>query len=161
LCCGHVFILQAAESPYFYGTEKKLEDLVFAVNICSQTFEQAQAAFDVDHPEEWKQWRRECRKLDFAEETIHFESYWHDHIAMPVRETSAQARGSLHPWPLLVAVSVMKVVGESRAWNMPLPMAMSINSVLGELKGDTSLISEWNWEILDRAKKYREQMKAV
>lgn len=159
LSCGHVFILQASQSPYYYGGQKNLNDLVFAVQISSMTFEDAQAAFDVDHVAGARQWKRDCKKLDFAKEAAIFETYWADHVVFPEREIQNNQRRSLHPWALLVAVKLMPLVGESRAWNMPLPMALSLSSALGELNGDDSVISEENWELIDRAKRYRQEMK--
>ena len=71
---------------------------------------------------------------------------------MPERWTKPGSDGVLHPWPLVIAVTIMPIVGEVRAWNMPLPLAVSYWSAIAETHGDKSLISDEEYALITAAK---------
>lgn len=159
LCCGHVMTLMVAENAYVTpGEIPTLLSLALAVGICSRTHEDAEAWIKSDNLlEDTKRWGRKCRKLDFTMEGARFEQYLRDFSIFPARwSKSRNPQPTRHPWPLLVATSIMPIVGESRAWNMPLPKAVSIWSAMDELDGDTSLKTDWEIEALEQLKKQAE-----
>jgi len=161
LCCGHLFILMAADNPYVVLSEIKptLIHLAFAVGICSRTFDEATAWMkSEDIIDDVKAWGKRCRKNNFRLQGIIFEKYLRDFSAFPVRWSQARnPEPTQHPWPLLIATSIMPLVGEERAWNMPLPMAASIWSASKELSGDRNLKTDWEYQALEQMRETASQ----
>jgi len=147
LSLGHLYQLYAAESAYaIKGGKPGLPDLVYAVGICSRTFEQGMAW--LRRPRllaECERWGRRARnRVDPEEEHQVFLEYVDQFAIFPERyqDDKLQAKPCKHPWPLVIAVKIIPLVGESRAWNMPLPLALSYWSALAETEGDESLRGE-------------------
>ncbi len=156
LSLGHLYYLQAANSPYFYGREKVFGDLILAVAICTRTWEQMECFVGASSgDDEFSAWGHECQQLDIAAESAVLEKYIADSCVFPVRfqDVSKPSKRCLHPWPLYLATSIMDMVGESRAWNMPVALAISYASARAEWKnGDESLRDEVIDEIKARVK---------
>jgi hypothetical protein len=63
----------------------------------------------------------------------------------PRREHSVRGQALVEmktPWPIFIAVRLIPLVGERRAWSMPLPLALAYSTALCELAGDDSWMSE-------------------
>lgn len=155
LSLGHVYILMAVDSPFAVGGKPHLGNLSFAVQVCSRTFEDAQKWL---HSEtliaDVAKWGKSCRKMDFGAESKKFEEYIAQSTQMPERLSSSPGggKGVKHPWPLIIAVSLFKHIGESRSWNMPMGMAVAYWSALAETQGDDSLCDDTYYEMVERAK---------
>ncbi|MEN6360042.1 MAG: hypothetical protein ABFD59_08300 [Smithella sp.] len=159
LSLGHIYALMVYDSPYISGEKKTLIDLAFAVGICARSFEDIISWLSSKTLlRDCKQWGQSCRKLNFAAEEVEFESYLNSHCIVPDRWKSEKSDPVLHPWPLIIAVSLFPLVGESRAWNMPLPLAMSYWSAQEEINGDKSLKSEHDDKLRKLQKQYIEKM---
>ena len=65
-----------------------------------------------------------------------------------------------NPWPLIIATKLKDSVGESRAWNMALPMALAYWSAEAELLGDKSLVSDADYEAIKKLHAEAEARKA-
>jgi len=147
--------LMAADNPYAVPQTEKpnLIHLAFAVGICSRTHEDGEAWMRSENLlPEVKKWGKSCRKLNFPQEAKAFETYLRDFTIFPLRATKSPSSECHHPWPLIIAVSIMPMVGESRAWNMPLPKAISLWSAYQETQGDDSLVTDWEINNLARMK---------
>jgi len=148
LCLGHVYSLMAGDSPYAEGNDDDpvMEDLAYAVAICSRTFEAGiEWANSRNRDTSMLWWGLRCRRLDFDPQNKLFEAYIHDHSRQPVRFKNKTQAGSKakHPWPLILATELMRSVGQEMAWNMPLPLAVAHWSCLCEIKyGDRTLRNE-------------------
>ena len=155
LCLGHCYILMAAESPFAVDTKPTLFDLAFAAGICSRSFEDGEAWIKSPKlADECVAWGKTCRKLTFSKESDAFRAYIRTFSAMPARFLPKSAKPCLHPWPLFVAAHLIGCVHipEARAWNMPLPMAISLSSAFAETQGDKSLESEQDRQMIEELK---------
>jgi hypothetical protein len=95
-------------------------------------------------------WGSTCGEIVFKNEKDRFDKYFNDSIIMPERFSSGNGSAVLHPWPLAIAVSIMPMVGESRAWNMPFALAVSYWSANAEMThDDKSLLSDRDQMMLD------------
>ena len=152
LSCYHVLVLMAADNPYVVKQvpNPTLIDLAFGVAVCSRTREQCEIWLPADGMLDGiKAWGKTCRKMDFRAEGLSFENYLADYSAFPDRWSKTKTPTPCqHPWPLLVVVTIMPMVGESRAWNMPLPEAISLWSAYQETQGDSSLKTDWEYNAL-------------
>lgn len=153
LSLGHIYILLAVDSPYVLGGECSLFDLAFAVGVCTRTWEAGQEW--LRSPRVFKdaeKWGGKCRGMDMEAENKTFAAYMDDYTKMPERwEPKSDGKGSnsaQHPWPLIIATKLKDSVGESRAWNMCLPMALAYWSAAAELMGDKSLVSDADYEAI-------------
>lgn len=160
LCCGHMYLLHAAESPYYYGGSPSLQDLAFAVAVCSHTFEEGISMLcNPPGDREIRAWIRSCRKALLHEEFTLFERYVAEQSSAPEHRqkieknaTETAREGCLHPWELLTVVALIPKVGESRAWNMPITLAFAYASAESERNGNRSFISEERERDVERAK---------
>lgn len=159
LALGHCFILLAADSPYILGTIPNLMDLALAAGVCSRTFEDAgEWIKSPGIKKDCTTWGKRCRGMNFAAESRKLSDYLRDFSAMPSRFLPKTAKPCLHPWPLFLVAELLQLnIGESRAWNMPLPMAISITSAYGETQGDKSLESEDDRRMIDELKARQEK----
>jgi hypothetical protein len=145
LSLGHLHQLYAAESAYVTGEPINLFDLVFAVAICSRTWEQGLAwLHSPTLKKDCKAWgRKASAQLNFRKEGEKFRHYLDEYTQLPKRwhkQGIGQGRPFQHPWTLILATELLPMVGESRAWNMPLPLALSYWSARQELQyGDDTL----------------------
>jgi hypothetical protein len=160
LCLGHVYALMAAESPYVCGGNKSIVDLAVAVMVCSRTWEAGQEWFRAPGiNRKCRAWGRTCRKLSFVAEHQRFTEYLDTYTQFPERRADPTAKPARHPWPLLLATQLTAAVGESRAWNMPLPLAVSYWSANAELAGDDTLVSVSDDDLLKEQIAWRAQQK--
>uniref|UniRef100_A0A6M3LLN6 Uncharacterized protein n=1 Tax=viral metagenome TaxID=1070528 RepID=A0A6M3LLN6_9ZZZZ len=165
LCLGHLHQLYAAESCYVNGGAKHLFDLVFAVGICSRTWEEGIAwLHSPTLLRSVKRWGRESsRTLNFFEEERKFAVYFDEYSQLPyrrIKEGPEAGRPYKHPWTLILATELLDKVGESRAWNMPLPLALSYWSGWQEIAhGDDTLNSEQDDRNLKMQQEYMAEQK--
>lgn len=161
LSLGHVFALMAVESPYVCHGPKGLWDLSLAVAICSHTWEGNQRWFKSGKIlADFKRWGKQCRKLNFVAEHWKFKTYFDHYTQFPERNHSEGMKPSRHPWPLMVANSLVAKVGEERAWNMPLPLAVSYWSADAEMQGDDSLKSDRDKAMFAEQQEYAAKLRA-
>lgn len=157
LCCGHVMTLMCADNPYFVesGEKPNLMHLAFAAGVCSRTHEEGEKWITSEKLfDEVKKWGKSCRKMNYAEEGAKFQKYVIDYAKFPERWSKKKNPDPCgHPWPLLIVVTLMPLVGESRAWNMPLTKAISLWSAYQETQGDDSLKKDWEINALTDMKK--------
>ena len=140
LSLAHIYALMAIDSPYTDGGPKSLIDLSVAVMICSRTWEEGQEFFRQSNLlRVCKAWGKTCGKMKFGEEQSKFIRYLDEYTQFPDRLQDVGATPCRHPWPLLVVQTILGKVTESRAWNMPLPLAVSYWSAEAELNGDETL----------------------
>lgn len=159
LSLAHVYILMSVDNPFAIGGSPHLGHLAFAVQICTRTFDENQEWFrSPSLVSDVEKWAEKCRDLDFPQERDKFEAYMKASTLLPQRWKKKDKIGAAvkHPWPLVIAVAMFKHVGETRAWDMPLPLAMSYWSALGELNGDDSLMTEQEQAIIESAKETKE-----
>lgn len=163
LCLGHVYLLMAADSPYAVPKDEPphLLNLAFAVAICSRSFEDCQSWIESPGVEaECAAWGASCEGMDFPAESDTFAAYLADSAVLPDKAPRGAVTPYRHPWPMVVAVSIMPLVGsssiqsaESRAWNMPQALAMSYHSALSELQGDDSLKTDADYAVMEENKR--------
>jgi len=146
LCLSHIYALMVIDSPYVTGGTRTLLDLAIAVMICSRTWEEGKAFFGSDDIlKQCAKWGSKCKRLDFNAEQDKFALYLDEYTQFPDRFATGgkeAPKPCRHPWPLLICKRILPDVGESRAWNMPLPLALSYWSAEAEIQGDESLTTE-------------------
>lgn len=167
LSLGHVHQLYAADSPYVCGGNKTVNDLALAVAVCSRTWEELAAWLHTPGLlTQCKRWGRKASfRLNFFREHNRFVKYLDDYTQMPDRWQPDTKGGKpkvyQHPWTLIIATELLDKVGESRAWNMPLPLALSYWSALAELRyGDDSLKTPEDDKLREMQKKYMAEQAA-
>ena len=150
-CCGHAVLLDALESPYIRGGALAQDgtDLIKAVWICSQTYEQGRDGL-MRPPEaiavECQQWGESLKaeSLDIRAEHDRFTAHLEEHTRAPKRWKKGDEKAAKSPWPLVIAIGLQRELGwsEERAWNAPLQEALWAFAAIAESNGDDSLISE-------------------
>lgn len=148
---GHCWCLLAADNAWLADRKPLIEDLVYAVTVCSGTFEEALATLSNERKatEQAAAMGKAFKAGSLESEMATFGRYVRAHIRAPERAQSGTPHKAKHPWPILMAVRIMPLVGESRAWNMPLPMAITLWSAQLEAQGDDSLVSEEERNFID------------
>jgi len=166
-CCGHAVILASLESPFIVSGKVTPEELIVAVWVCSQTFEEGRDKIlnggDVLRVE-CEKWGGEIGGFDFSKAVVDFERYLTDYTKAPERWKTKASKEARAPWPLVVATTIMHEfpVSESDAWNMPLPKALWYFAACAEaFYGDESLVSQRDRERAKRARTAREGAKNV
>jgi hypothetical protein len=151
LCLGHCYILAGSDNAWMEDRKPLLPDLVFAVSVCSRTFEAALAhlADPAQAVLEASAWGRSWKPARLTDELTEFGRYIHAHAVAPERWIGSGDKKARHPWPLLMAARLMQHLPESRAWNMPMPMAFSIWSAFLEIAGDDSLVTDDERRLID------------
>lgn len=160
LSLGHVWALLAFENGFAVsGKRPELADLVMGVSICSRTFEDCLDL--INHPDlhiaDVSTWARQTSRQNLRRQTSAFIRYLNDNCKTPERwkksgEAQSQARV---PWPIKVAVGIMPMVGEFRAWNMPITMAMSYWFAAQENSGDNSIVSDEEMVFVEKVRHER------
>lgn len=159
----HEMVLMASESPYAGDTDTaNLDNLAFAVAVCSQTWEQGSAwfaspdLFKVSH-----KWGKGKRKADFGEAHAAFVKYLSESRVQPDHEhlIGKVSQPCQHPWPMLNAVALFEKLGESRAWNCPIALGSSYLSCMVELAGNRTLKDEVYYARLAEQKAYMEEQR--
>jgi len=158
-------MLLAVESPYVIGGECGIFDLAFAVGVCTRTWEDGQKWLRSPRVfRDAEQWGSKCRGMDMEAENKAFAAYLDDYTKMPERwEPKSDGKGGnsvQNPWPLLIATKLKDSIGEEKAWNMPLPMALAYWSAEAELLGDKSLVSDADYEAIKKLHAEAEARKA-
>lgn len=147
LSLGHVWALLAFENGFAVsGKRADLSDLVMGAAICSREFDSILDLLNNPdrHIKEIAEWGRKTSKQNLVRQKRAFIRYLNDNCKTPERwKKSGEAQSqSRVPWPIKVAVGIMPLVGESRAWNMSITMAMSYWFGLQENAGDNSIVSD-------------------
>lgn len=153
LTLAHVYALEAWGSPIARGGTIGIDDFALALWTCSvpcypwhayvdqvcrgapdrkmealgRRYDLAGFAGDVDALREWITW----------------------HCAVPERfmPRGAPTRGSSAPWPLVVAVQMIPVLGELRTWTSPVPYVMAHKIARDNANGDSSWKTEGEEEL--------------
>jgi hypothetical protein len=156
LCAGHVMILMSADSPFAAdtGEEPTISHLAFAVGICSRTYKDADAWLHSEKlVDDVTAWGKACGDLNFLDEILIFRAYLARMSEFPLRwQKSKTPQPCQHPWPLLLVTAIMPLVGEDRAWGMPLPKAVAHWSALQEIQGDRMLKTDWELAAIEKMK---------
>ncbi len=161
LSLGHLFILQASDSPLLTEGEVTLGDLAFCVWCCSMEFPEVQAKLAGIRTEKdmlklqksvfkWGK-KNPLKKLNVEEIANQIADYLGDFIQAPTRWESKEDKQAKVPWMLSVATCLMMHGGfeEERAWTMPVPLALSMYSAIGEALGDESLLTEEEYKTIN------------
>ncbi|MBM3889377.1 MAG: hypothetical protein FJ388_09650 [Verrucomicrobia bacterium] len=145
---AHLYCLHAWESPFAVGGEIGLADFGLALWTLSRDcwpFDSYVAAVNRGVPDRWLARRgRRYRCERFGDDVAQLQGWLAWHCQTPPRFLKPQAddRGPSAPWPLVVAVQLIPVLGEARVWQMPVPLALAYKIAGDNAKGDTSWKSE-------------------
>jgi hypothetical protein len=151
---GHAFLLESIRSPYFYGGKRTKEDLLIAVLICSQSFEDA-CVFIVQPPEDLKKQVKKWGKAASASrigvdfDGSQFEKYIQEYSRMPDRwidpdpVKAMKACDSAFPSTMRLAWNLMSHgVSEKDAYNMPYNRALQYYGIESESNGGRYVTDE-------------------
>ena len=151
---GHAFLLESINSPYFHGGKRTKEDLLIAVMICSQSFEDA-SLFIVQPPADLKKQVKKWGRYASAGRTgldldgSQFEKYIQEYSRMPDRwidpdpVKAMKSHDSAFPSTMRVAWNLMSHgVSEKDAYNMPYNRALQYYGIEVESNGGRYVTSE-------------------
>lgn len=144
---GHWLILQRADSPFVSGSTPEVVDVIFAVLVCSLTFEEAASALDSEEfGKQIVRWVKTLRKLNFIDKLHEFQRYWFYGNQIPSYSTTKEEMGewSGTPWPQRLKIVLMSELGfsESDVLNRPLRMCWWDYLCFEERRGNVTVLSE-------------------
>jgi hypothetical protein len=138
LTLRHLWLLEAADSPYAFRAPPAYSDTVFAVFLLSLPFPVARWVLMHPRVMAWwvSLWARRHKGIDIAGDMASFADYWDTYTA---QAEVWEAKGALHrsclPSSVKIAWAIMGKVSERRAWSMPLPLAMAYFTAEAEFNG--------------------------
>ena len=141
LTLSRYWILEAVNSPYVWRLPASYQDMVFAVFVCS--FPAWLSRWILMHPRAaqavFAWWGRRYKDLNVQADLEAFGAYWKAYTDMPNRysKDGAKSSESCLPSSVNIAWAIMGKVGERRAWNMPMPLALSYLVAESEFNGAT------------------------
>ena len=138
LTLAHLWILEAAGSPYAYNQPPQYQDMVFAVLVIS--LQPSIARWLIMRPALMRRivtaWGWTRRKVNPFCEMADFAEYWKAYTATAESwPRDGKSRPSCLPVSINIAWSIIGKVGERRAWSMPLPLAMAYHTAEAECHG--------------------------
>jgi len=148
LTLAQAYCLHAWESPLVQGGDVTPADFALALWTCSRPcwpFHRFCDAVVRGRPERTlARWGRryDLRRLTEDVATLRLWVSWHCKLPPRFLKESGASRGAAAPWPLVVAVQVMPILGERRTWTAPVPEVLAYKIALDNAQGDTSWKSE-------------------
>lgn len=145
---AQLYCLYAWESPFVCGGNIELADFGVALWTCSQDcwpFSRFVEAINKGKPEKMLSRlgrRYDLRKFPADRDLLHQWIDWHCKVPSRFLKEDPNHKGASAPWPMIVAVQLMPMLGEERTWRLPVPLAMSYKIANDNAKGDTSWKSE-------------------
>jgi hypothetical protein len=139
LTLRHLWLLEAAGSPYAFHAAPIYSDTVFAVFVLSLPFWAAR--WLIMRPGAlaacFRWWGRRQKGVDVPGDMAAFSAYWQAYTAMadPIESKNGSARESCLPSSVKIAWAIMGKTGERRAWTMPVPLALSYFTAECEFNG--------------------------
>lgn len=141
---GHLILLHRIESPYLYESDKAyLDDLAFAVRICSLDWQSGCAWLDdPSRPKELSLWGRALAKTqpDWPAKHVAFQEYLADGMKVPdFAFDEDKARTIEAPFVQVVKITLMSRIGLSELEYLNRPYALSlwdfmtVKAIRGEL----------------------------
>lgn len=148
LTLGHAMVLNALEHPALMNEQLNLSELAVAVWVCSVPWKKAQKMIRNGSSHRalfWMGLRYRIRRGGFKEAVLAFDEYRRFYIDGPPRwETGDGGSAGAVPWFLTLFCAVQKHTNltANETWNLPVKFAAEICAGIGELNGDTTLMSE-------------------
>lgn len=148
LTLAQAYCLYAWGSPVVRGGQIGISDFALALWTCSQAcwpFARFVDAVNGGKPERMlARWGRryDMRRLPADAESLREWVDWHCKTPPRFLKADKTPGGPAAPWPLVVAVQLIPMLGEDRAWSVPVPLAMSYKIALDNAQGDKSWKSE-------------------
>jgi hypothetical protein len=148
LTLAQAYCLYAWESPVVRGGQIGMADFALALWTCSQPcwpFSRFVVAVNAEKPQ--RILARIGRRYDlrrFAVDSAALREWIDWHCKTPPRflKPTPDSKGAAAPWPMVVAVQLIPMLGEDRVWQMPVPLAMAYKIAVDNAQGDTSWKSE-------------------
>jgi len=141
LTVGHVFLLEAMDSPFFCGGILHEEDVLVASLICTMSFDEAKAIM-MDTKRlvkkcEW--WGFFCRikGIKIEDEVPKLRDYITSYTAFaePWVDKDKPVKKSAIPFSVRLAWLLMDRMSEHEAWNLPMCRAMAYYEAFCEANG--------------------------
>jgi hypothetical protein len=148
LTLAQAYCLHAWESPFVKGGPVNVADFAMALWTCATDcypFERFADAVCRGVPDRWlgRMGRRyDMRHFDRDVAGLREWIGWHCETPPRFLKDASKGRGSSAPWPLVVAVQVIPLLGERAAWSAMVPRIMAYKIALDNAAGDTSWKSE-------------------
>ncbi|MCE5317844.1 MAG: hypothetical protein LLG04_10890 [Parachlamydia sp.] len=156
---AHYYLLKHFRNPYLVGGTCTKQELLFAVYICSLTWEDCIAW--IASNSQWTDrafwWAWRWRKTDFAVASTSFEKYIEEFTATAERTEKIDENGEPTKkisialpleWHLATFLMNELHFSESEAWNMPFNRARCYFDVIAERGGDDTLMSEYDRQLI-------------
>ena len=160
LTLGHVYILYAVDSPFVTGEPYAKDDFIFAVYLCSRDWRESIGLIQlIDKTglpdDDFVKWSNTLNLYDeSAKESL--ADYFSDYLKSPERFQKGDGNSTIKsPRVFYTAISLMHYLrlSEDQAWNMPVVKALSYLATMGEILGDTDLISDLEAQLINKLDK--------
>lgn len=145
---AQAYCLAAWESPFLAGGRIELADFGIALWTCSRPCWPFDAFVDeVNAGKPDKLLNRVGRRYDLQQfpkdrDALADWIEWHCHIPPRFSKGAKEERGSSAPWPMIVAIQLIPLLGEERVWTLPLQLALAYKIAKDNAGGDMSWKSE-------------------
>jgi hypothetical protein len=158
LTLGHLLILYSVDCGFLSGKESTIGEFAFAAWICSNRYSRIVEFIQSGTEKQANQLKKAFEKLgrkyadSIVSEIKAFQEYIDSEIIAPERMTTGKEKSPKSPWVVMVAIALMRYLklSEKEVYEMPISKALSYYSVLGELNGDSSLLSDEQVSVIEK-----------
>ena len=151
LTLAQLYCLHAWESPLVVGGPVTLADFATALWTCKQPcFPFEKFTDDVCRGKPDKAMAKLGKRYDvqrFEKDVAALREHIGWHCDIPPRFSKTESnKGCSAPWPMVIAVQVMPLLGESETWTAPFPRVMAYKIALDNAGGDSTWKTEQEQE---------------
>lgn len=148
LTLAQAYCLYAWDSPVVRGGQIGVNDFAVALWTCAERcwpFDRFVAAVNAGRPERMLARigkRYDLRRFNADCAALREWVDWHCKTPPRFLKAGKAPGGPAAPWPMVIAVQLIPMLGEDRVWSMPVPLAMAYKIAVDNAQGDTSWKSE-------------------
>jgi len=149
LTVGHVYLLEALESPFLTGADVDMADLVTAVMVCSKPFDEARKFLMLPESKLFKicsRWGFWCRikRVDIPDAIEQMRDYISEYTNMPEmwEDPDSKPQASSLPRSVKIVWCLMSKMSEREAWDCQFSRALAYMTAELEYNGSRFVTEE-------------------